>query len=170
MVAANLNVITRSPSPTNDDYVGFPLMHSTDLPSCVPISACYPGAAIPKLDDAAALGRLYPATRQPPTPTAGIHGTGSFTDASGNAVQPMQGVNVVARLLVNGTPARRYVVTSVSGFAFRGNAVTRSTATSMTTASATTAGAPTTPPRKATSISAVSSFPRVRPSPSISSA
>ncbi len=37
-------------------------------------------------------------------------------------MQPMQGVNVVARLTVNGQPSRQYVVTSVSGFAFSGNA------------------------------------------------
>jgi hypothetical protein len=45
-----------------------------------------------------------------------------FTDASGNAVQPMQGVNVVARLMVSSQPSRQFVVTSVSGLAFHGNA------------------------------------------------
>lgn len=120
---ANLNVITRSPSPTSDDYEGFPLMHHSDPISCVPVSACYPNAAFPKLDDAASLGRLYPSTTPPPTPTARIHGSVYFTDSTGVAVQPMQGVNVVARLLDSGlTPSRRYVVTSVSGFAFHGNA------------------------------------------------
>ncbi len=120
---ANLNVITRSPSPTSDDYEGFPLMHFSDPISCVPISICYPDAAFPKLDDAASLGRLYPSATPPPTPTARIHGSVYFTDANGIAVQPMQGVNVVARLLDSTlTPSRRYVVTSVSGFAFRGNA------------------------------------------------
>ena len=34
----------------------------------------------------------------------------------------MQGVNVVARLMVSGQPSRQYVVTSVSGFSFYGNA------------------------------------------------
>ena len=35
----------------------------------------------------------------------------------------MQGVNVVARLIAEpGKPSRQYVVTSVSGFAFHGNA------------------------------------------------
>jgi hypothetical protein len=120
---ANLNAITRNPSPTSDDYEGFPLMHFSDPPSCVPISICYPDATFPKLDDQAALMRLYPAATQPPTPTARIHGSVYFTDATGAAVQPMQGVNVVARLLDNTlTPSRRYVVTSVSGFAFHGNA------------------------------------------------
>ena len=120
---ANLNAITHNPPPTPDDYEGLPLMHFSDPVSCVPISACYPDAALPKLDDIAALGRLYPGGNPPPNPTARIHGSVYFTDTTGTAVQPMQGVNVVARLLDNtGTPSRRYVVTSVSGFAFRGNA------------------------------------------------
>ncbi len=117
---ANLNAITHNPAPTLDDYEGLPLMHFADPVSCVPISACYPDATLPKLDDAASLSRLYP----PPTSiTARIHGSVYFTNASGIAVQPMQGVNVVARLLDNtNKPSRRYVVTSVSGFAFHGNA------------------------------------------------
>lgn len=57
-------------------------MHFTDPVSCVPISTCYPNAAVPKMDDAAS----------------------------------------VARLMVSGVPSRQYVVTSVSGFAFHGNA------------------------------------------------
>ena len=106
---ANLNVITGSPPPTSDDYAGFPLMHFTDPVTCVPISLCYPDAATLKMDDTASLVRLYPvATHQPQKsakplvaeqPTASIHGSVYFTDASGNALQPMQGVNVVARLL-----------------------------------------------------------------------
>jgi hypothetical protein len=51
-----------------------------------------------------------------------IYGSVYFTDASGNAVQPMQGVNVVARMMVSGQPSRQYVATSVSGFLFCGNA------------------------------------------------
>ena len=120
---ANLNAITHNPAPTSDDYEGLPLMHFSDSISCVPVSVCYPDAAFPKLDDAASLGRLYPSTTPPPTPTARIHGSVYFTDSTGAAVQPMQGVNVVARLLDSTlTPSRRYVVTSVSGFAFHGNA------------------------------------------------
>ena len=37
-------------------------------------------------------------------------------------MQPMQGVNVVARLMVLGQPSGQYVATSVSGFLFCGNA------------------------------------------------
>src|SRR6202521_4940919 len=119
---ANLNVLTRKPPPADADLAGFPLMHFIDPISCVPISLCYPNAAVPKLDDANALARLYPSSVNP-QPAGRIYGSVYFTDASGNAVQPMQGINVVARLIDGtGKPSRQYVVTSVSGFAFHGNA------------------------------------------------
>ena len=116
---ANLNVQTQKPPPTTADFAGFPVMHFTDLISCVPISACYPAAAVPKMDDIVALARLYPGNREP---AGRIYGGVYFTDSSGNAVQLMQGVNVVARLMVSGEPSRQYVATSVSGFSFCGNA------------------------------------------------
>jgi hypothetical protein len=100
--------------------------------TCVPISICYPDAATLKMDDTASLVRLYPVTPHQPQkakplvgerPTARIHGSVYFTDALGSAVQSMQGVNVVARLLDGmGQPSRMYVATSVSGFLFHGNA------------------------------------------------
>jgi hypothetical protein len=97
-------------------------MHFIDPISCVPISLCYPNAAVPKMDDINVLARLYPSNVNQ-QPAGGIYGSVYFTDASGNAVQPMQGVNVVARLIDGtGKPSRQYVVTSVSGFAFHGNA------------------------------------------------
>jgi hypothetical protein len=88
----------------------------------------------PKLDDQAGLARLYPVTSQnvsqfpgkqiASVSTARIHGSVRFTDANGNPAQPMQGVNVVARWIDPGTgqPSRQYAVSSVSGFAFCGNA------------------------------------------------
>src|SRR6266481_8293600 len=119
---ANLNVLTRKPPPADADFAGFPLMHFGDPISCVPISLCYPNAAVPKLDDINALSRLYPSSVNP-QPAGRIYGSVYFTDASGTAVQPMQGVNVVARLIDGtGQPSRQYVVSSVSGFAFHGNA------------------------------------------------
>src|SRR4030088_3062368 len=118
---ANLNVLTRKPPPIDADFAGFPLMHFIDPISCVPISLCYPNAAVPNLDDINTLARLYPSSVNP-QPAGRIYGSVYFTDASANAVQPMQGVNVVARLLVSGQPSRQYVVSSVSGFAFHGNA------------------------------------------------
>ena len=118
---ANLNVLTLKPPPASADFAGFPLMHFIDPISCVPVSLCYPNAAVPKMDDINVLARLYPSNVNQ-QPAGRIYGSVYFTDASGNAVQPMQGVNVVARLLVSGQPSRQYVVTSVSGHAFHGNA------------------------------------------------
>ncbi len=118
---ANLNVVTGNPAPTAADYAGFPVMHFADPINCVPISICYPNPALPKMDDIDALTRLYPAGALP-QPSGRVYGSVYFTDASGNATQPMQGVNVVARLIVSGQPSRQYVATSVSGFAFCGNA------------------------------------------------
>jgi len=118
---ANLNVLTQSPPPTSADFAGFPVMHFADPISCVPITICYPNPGVPAMDDIDALARLYPVSSNP-QPAGRVYGSVYFTDTSGNATQPMQGVNVVARLMVSDTPSREYVVTSVSGFAFCGNA------------------------------------------------
>jgi len=117
---ANLNVLRRNPPPTSADFAGFPVMHFTDPMDCVPITICYPDPGVPAMDDVDALARLYPAGSMP-QPAGRVYGSVYFTDASGNAVQPMQGVNVVARLMILGQPSRQYVVTSVSGFSFCGN-------------------------------------------------
>jgi hypothetical protein len=117
---ANLNVQTQDPAPTDADFAGFPVMHFTDSISCIPISICYPNASVPTMDDIDALARLYPGVQQP---SGRVYGSVYFTDASGNAAQQMQGVNVVARLIDTfGQVSRQYVATSVSGFSFRGNA------------------------------------------------
>jgi len=120
---ANLNVQTGNPHPTQDDYEGFALMHYVDANVCVPITRCYGAdAAVPKMDDRAALRRLYPAG-QALASTVRIHGSVYFTDSGGNPAQPMQGVNVVARWIdSHGQASRQYVATSGSGFAFHGNA------------------------------------------------
>ena len=135
----DLNVITGSPRPTADDYTGFPVMHASDSVNCVPISLCYSnnGQTIPyrpKMDDQAALARLYPVTsqnsgsfpgKQPFSQnTARIHGSVYFEGASGQAAQGMQGVNVVARWMdpSTGLPSRAYATTSISGLLFTGNA------------------------------------------------
>lgn len=128
---ANINVLTGSPTPTTADYQGFPLMHYSDPIGCVPITTCYGGVFggtlgggtfTPALDDATALASLYPLAGANPHPTGGLWGNVYFTNSSGAATQMMQGVNVVARLIVNGQASRQYVVTSISGFAFVGNA------------------------------------------------
>jgi hypothetical protein len=123
----NLNVQTRIPPPTGDDYVGFTIMHAVDLAGCVPISLCYSnGGQVnpyqPKMDDQAALSRLYPGPTFSAS-TARIHGHVYFANASGQPGQGMQGVNVVARWIDPNThqPSRAYAATSVSGFLFAGN-------------------------------------------------
>jgi hypothetical protein len=122
---ANINVLTNNPPPVGADFQGFPVMHFADPISCVPIAICYPpnvNPAAPKLDDLTALAALYPASGGNRQPTGGLWGNVHFTDSAGNAAQMMQGVNVVARLMVNGQPSRDSVVTSVSGYSFVGNA------------------------------------------------
>ena len=123
----NLNVQTGTPPPTANDYVGFTIMHAIDSPSCVPISLCYSdGGKVnpyqPKMDDRAALARLYPEPTFSAS-TARIHGKVYFASAGGLPGQAMQGVNVVARWIDPGTglPSGAYAAASVSGFLFAGN-------------------------------------------------
>jgi hypothetical protein len=128
---ANLNVVTNDPPPTTSEYLGFPVMHFADPVGCVPITTCYGGifggalgnyTITPAMDDATTFAALYPAANGNPQSTGGIWGGLYFTDASGNAAQMMQGVNVVARMMVNQQPSGQYVVSSVSGYPFVGNA------------------------------------------------
>jgi hypothetical protein len=117
----NLNVLTGNPPPTPDDYAGFPVMHQTDPPNCIPITLCFPNPYQPKIDDQAALARLYPVTGGK---TARIHGSVLFATSSGQAAQGMQGVNVVAQWIdpQSGLPSHAVSASSVSGFLFCGNA------------------------------------------------
>jgi hypothetical protein len=129
----NINVLTGNPAPAAADYTGFSIMHGNDPPSCTPISSCFPNAAQPKMDDQAALSRLYPVTAQNQANFSGkqilaintvrIHGSVYFADANGQPAQPMQGVNVLARWIdpSTGQPSPTYVAASVSGFLFSGN-------------------------------------------------
>ena len=132
----NDNVFTGDPPPSADDYAGLPVMHAIDPPNCIPITLCYSNPYQPKMDDQAALSRLYPVTAQNlpdfpgqqifSTTTVGISGNVYFTNASGQSAQGMQGVNVVARWIdpSTGQPSRAYAAASVSGFLFCGNAGT----------------------------------------------
>jgi len=126
----NINVLTYNPRPTPDDYAGFPVMHATDPPNCIPITLCYPNPYQPKMDDQASLSRLYPVTpdnlsnfpgkKVLADNTGRIHGSVYFSGAS---PQGMQGVNVIARWIdpSSGLPSRAYAAASVSGFLFAGN-------------------------------------------------
>ena len=130
----NDNVFTHNPPPTPDDYAGLPVMHAIDPPNCIPITLCYSNPYQPKMDDQAAISRLYPVTAQNwssgkqilSTTTVRIFGNVYFTNASGQSAQGMQGVNVVARWIdtSTGQPSRAYAASSVSGFLFCGNAGT----------------------------------------------
>ena len=129
----NVNVFTRNPRPLAD-YDGLTIMHAIDPINCVPIAICYTNADQPKMDDRAALSRLYPVTAENQASFPGkelfaentvrIHGVVHFADASGRPAQPMQGVNVIARWIdpATGQPSRTYAAASVSGFLFHGNA------------------------------------------------
>jgi len=125
----NNNVITRHPVPTTDDYAGFPLMHNFDPPGCTPISRCISDPDSLKMDDRAAISRLYPVTPSNLTEFSGkqllatttgrIHGSVYFSDSAGNPTQPMTGVNVIARRIdTPGQPSGRYAASSVSGFGY----------------------------------------------------
>jgi len=119
----NLNVLTGDPPPTADDYAGFPVMHETDPPNCIPITVCYPNPYEPKIDDQAALSRLYPVTGGNANTTR-IYGSVAFTTSSGLAAEGMQGVNVVAQWInpQGGLPSHATSASAVSGFLFCGNA------------------------------------------------
>lgn len=136
---ANLNVVGGNPRATAAQIAGFPLMHEVDSPSCVLVANCYSNGgtvnpAQPKMDDQAALSRLYPVTTQNLSNfsakqifsqvTARIHGSVYFTNADGTSGPAMQGVNVVARWIDPSTnqPSGTAVVSSISGFLFCGNA------------------------------------------------
>jgi hypothetical protein len=134
----DLNVVTNHPAATANDYAGFPVMHAMDSVNCIPITSCYSGSNHinpyqPKIDDQAALSRLYPVTSQNQASffgkqifaatTARVHGSVYFVNAAGLAGQGMQGVNVVARWIdpATGLPSGTYAASSVSGFLFCGN-------------------------------------------------
>lgn len=123
------------PNPAIGDLGGFALMHEKDSTTCVPISRCYGATADQlKVDDRAALSRLYPVTTENLPNFPGkrlffenafrIHGSVRFVDANGRPGLPMQGVNVVARWYdpVAKAISTTFVASSVSGFQFRGNA------------------------------------------------
>jgi hypothetical protein len=130
----NINVLTGKPAAVAADFTGFTIMHGSDPAFCTPISSCFPNASQPKMDDQAALSRLYPVTSQNiagftgkqifSAATARIHGSVYFTGSNGAAAQPMQGVNVIARWVdpSTGQPSKTSVAASVSGFLFSGNA------------------------------------------------
>jgi hypothetical protein len=127
----NDNVVFGTPPPGLDDYAGFPVMHP--LAVLCSEANCLSHADELRMDDRAAISRLYPVTAENLSSFVGktvfrentgrIYGSVRFLSASGLG-QGMQGVNVVARMVdpVTNRVSRQYAASSVSGFLFRGNA------------------------------------------------
>jgi hypothetical protein len=115
---ANDNVFTGNPEASGQDYAGWPLMHPINLDCGSDSYSCVSNPYALRMDDRAALGRLYPSSTFSSS-TIRIHGTISFAGGQG-----MQGVNVKATLLAKNTNTTEtsVVATCVSGYSFRGNA------------------------------------------------
>jgi hypothetical protein len=129
----NDNVVTGAPPPTMNDYAGYPMMHPMGA-LCFPTYGCMSNPLQTRMDDQAAISRLYPVTAANIgnfsgktlffENTARIKGSVRFPAWNGNLGQGMQGVNVVARMIdpVTGLPSHKYTASCVSGFLFRGDA------------------------------------------------
>ncbi|MHB1023264.1 MAG: IPT/TIG domain-containing protein [Acidobacteriaceae bacterium] len=127
----NDNVFTQNPPPVLAQEEAWPLMHPIDI-LCGPYTyQCMVNPFQLRMDDRAALGKLYPVTtsNQAQFPgkqvtaqvTSGLVGTVKFPDG-----QPMEGVNVVMHHYQPFTsPIFVFpdeLESSVSGYAFHGNA------------------------------------------------
>jgi hypothetical protein len=112
MVASQSERNHAQSAPSANDYLGFPVMHETDPTGCVPVAVCFSNNGTvnpsqPKMDDLAALSRLYPVTAQNlgsfpgkqifAQQTMRVHGSVYFSYGSSLPAQPMQGVNVIVR-------------------------------------------------------------------------
>ncbi len=127
------NVATGAPAPTADDQAGYPLMHPSGS-LCTPAYGCIYNADQLRLDDRAAISRLYPVTAENigqfsgkavfASSTARIQGRVTFPAWNSSPGTGMQGVNIVARYLdpATGQPSHAMSASSVSGFLFHGNA------------------------------------------------
>lgn len=107
--------------------MGWPVMQPLSGECSSGGGACIPNQTLLRVDDIAALNRIYPITSAnlssfpgkeiTAANTVSIQGTITFAAGMG-----MQGVNVVARPLdSNGNPLYQYTVTFVSGSYFNGN-------------------------------------------------
>ena len=129
----NDNVFTGSPAPTADDTAGFPLMHP-EGGLCTSSYGCVYNADQLRMDDRAAISRLYPVTSANlpqfagktvfASSTARMHGRVLFPGWNNAPADGMQGINIVARYIdpVTGAVSHAIAASSISGFLFRGNA------------------------------------------------
>ena len=121
----NDNVFTSPPS-TSEDQAGFPLMHPQGS-LCSLGYGCVPNADQLRMDDRAAISRLYPVTAEDlaqfpgksvfSAATARLRGRVLFPEWNGTPGVGMQGINVVARYIVpaTGAASRSTAAASVSG-------------------------------------------------------
>lgn len=127
----NDTVAANPSAATADEVTGYAVMHPVGG-LCTPGAGCYANADQLRLDDRVSIARLYPVTAENislftgksifASTTARISGTVWF--GSGATAVPIQGANVVARLIdpVTHLPSPKAVAASVSGFLYRGNA------------------------------------------------
>lgn len=112
---------------TTNGLQGWPIMHPIERLCDGAGGKCMPNGTTLRIDDIAALNRLYPVTaanigsltgkKITAAATISVQGTIEFARGQG-----MQGVNVVLRPLTLGAPDVRYTATAVSGEYFQGNA------------------------------------------------
>jgi len=114
-------------APTANGLQGWPIMHPIERLCNGGTGLCMTNPTQLRIDDVAALNRLYPVTSSnlgsltgkvlTASATISVQGTIQFPRGQG-----MQGVNVVLRPVLNGAPDVRYTATAVSGVFFQGNA------------------------------------------------
>lgn len=132
---ANDHVVTGTRPASAEDLQGYPVMHPVEMLCLLPQpDPCLADAMQLRADDRAALAALYPVTAanqaqfpgktQFQSTTGTITGSVYFSLPDGSAGQPMQGVNLVARLIdpATGQPSGKAVRSGVSGSRFRGRA------------------------------------------------
>ncbi|HEX3663567.1 MAG TPA: IPT/TIG domain-containing protein [Acidobacteriaceae bacterium] len=113
--------------PTANGLQGWPIMHPLERLCNGGTGLCMPNSMQLRIDDIAALNRLYPVTAANVGSLSGRVLTASATISVQGTIQfprgqGMQGVNVVLRPLLDGVPDVRYTATAVSGVFFQGNA------------------------------------------------
>ena len=114
---------------TTQGLSGWSMMHPVERLCSNNTQACIPSPTQLRLDDIAALNRMYPVTAANISSFAGKKITAANTISVQGTIQfkygqGMQGVNVVLRPMIPNTdlPDIRYTVTAVSGDAFVSNA------------------------------------------------
>ncbi len=129
----NDNVVTGSPPPTMNDYAGYPMMHPMGA-LCFPTYGCTSNPLQTRMDDQAALSRLYPVTAANIgnfsgktlffENTARIEGSVRFPAWNGN-LGPGHAGRKRRRAhdrSSHRTGLAKYTASCVSGFLFRGDA------------------------------------------------